>query len=1354
MAITHSYDLNGVTSGPTSAEINNFINAYKYVFPVKFINASAPSNMYAHVVGSNSPIRVVSTKGVFAYESDGEMFRLSASGVVADTGDVFDLTVRTYLTTDMGTPNTADILFDFKAIGTKLATPDAGWKRIDDKDPAIQRIGTWSLDSNASFWGGSSYYTTAEGSKITFKFKGTKIRLICANNSAYADSVPIKIDGITESFNISQFSSTSTYLNLEYEKTGLVDGIHEVEITVPAGNKYVHIDAIDIDDAGYMPIPIGAVLTSPESGWRRYENGSTQIVTNGSVKRDPATGSFSGHSGGNMNYGNCSFSFTFEGTKLRIIGSSNPVAGYSTRVPLTIDGVSYTYSNIPTNNAVNSCLLFEIQGLPDGRHDVVIGDNVELINLDAIDINDTGRLVTRVGEALLNPDDGWSRYDDRGRVTWSADGKESNSTAFIGSNTSIMEIPYPYDGRENFIRFRFVGSQVRIISAKSVNRSNGIVISIDGVKERYGEQDTTTKYKVLVYEKVGLPWGEHEVIISMDGATSAGATGTKMTFGVDAIDVDATGHVLTAVGYPLRTPDPGWKRYDDTDPIFIYEGFSWGFSDSASYNGAVAGSDSTVSPNYFTFKFRGTKLRIITSIAGGYSDKIAVTIDGSTEYFSAYTSKSMERCVLTYEKVGLTDDTHEVRVEVITKNPATAGFDFRFDAIDINEEGRAYHPQEVLNARDLVIGSRIRANYCGAYPNTSGFISELGKETKPFITHKANSSAVVYDGDFYLIMVDENRGEKVLMADRNVAYLPWNYLNYHGEANISGSKFKEYTSTVPVFTSNSPVRAGGYTYTISSSNNVNPNYPAYKAFGRTAVNNMDCVIFSGTSSGWLQIDMGRPVPVTRYHIYGRNGSSSESPKVWYVEASNTGDFAGEQVVIDRRSLGNNVVGRRTFYARGNTTGAEYRYYRLVIHSSWGTTNVAVGMWRLEWEDPEASIEDAILRIPTGGVSANSLSEWDKYIGSDVDWHWSGLWSWTTSSGYTNSASMVVRGRDSQYAQGQAVVTGSYGYRPMLIIKRVKGGIKFDGGLERGQISTESSKLVGQLSSDISLIGYRIILNDTQLYPPADFTPMETSPVDVSFSFNRDMLKPGQNSIRLEAVSDDGFVSRFNFALVFTDEGPNITASMDGPNFTAVIDDIENDAVAYRVLLNGVQIFPEDLLIEYSDVQTSPVTFKRTLRSSEVNYGVDNTIEVIAKDKFDVVGIATLTFTGDYYGVLFVNENGDYYSTDEGIILELLDMGILMAGQTSYTVPVKVINKHSFKIQNIVLSIDESLVQQGVNVTLSKTDAPYIAEETLVYDNVTLGIGDSFIFYVQVESGTKADAGTAQWDILVSADPVV
>jgi hypothetical protein len=137
---------------------------------------------------------------------------------------------------------------------------------------------------------------------------------------------------------------------------------------------------------------IGQALTSPEAGWKRYEETYPGIK----YLQSFTTQSIAGFSGGterqiSNKVGDC-ITFKISGTKLRFISRLTTDASSTTKI--TIDGVTESF-NCYASTQTLSVLVYEKTGLSQGQHTVTISmtEASKWLYIDAIDIDSTGRLL-------------------------------------------------------------------------------------------------------------------------------------------------------------------------------------------------------------------------------------------------------------------------------------------------------------------------------------------------------------------------------------------------------------------------------------------------------------------------------------------------------------------------------------------------------------------------------------------------------------------------------------------------------------------------------------------------------------------------------------------------------------------------------------------------------------------------------------------------------------------------------------------------------------------------------------------------------------------------------------------------
>lgn len=143
---------------------------------------------------------------------------------------------------------------------------------------------------------------------------------------------------------------------------------------------------------------IGDILKKPEIGWKRYEDSHKLIKYDGNWSKYGASAYYGGQrSISGKGTLKDKVSFTFIGSKLRIISSIYP--SYSNEINIKIDGDDYTFSQSFLNEN-NQVICFQNTELKYGYHTVEIqkiknGTYGTDLNIDAVDVDGF----------LLNPDE-------------------------------------------------------------------------------------------------------------------------------------------------------------------------------------------------------------------------------------------------------------------------------------------------------------------------------------------------------------------------------------------------------------------------------------------------------------------------------------------------------------------------------------------------------------------------------------------------------------------------------------------------------------------------------------------------------------------------------------------------------------------------------------------------------------------------------------------------------------------------------------------------------------------------------------------------------------------------------------
>ncbi|AKR12886.1 TPA: hypothetical protein ROY16_004176 [Bacillus thuringiensis] len=284
----------------------------------------------------------------------------------------------------------------------------------------------------------------------------------------------------------------------------------------------------------------------------------------------------------------------------------------------------------------------------------------------------------KVGERLKEPELGWKRFDDRDQRIF-----YENPDGGSWIQISVDPTDY-YNGTLTYkehvgmprlkVKFKFKGIQLRILATRfttNLSKYEEAKILIDGVQYVYNQNGTSNQFCTLLFESPVLNQDVHTVEIT---------TG-KGPFDFDCIDIlGGDLFLLAKVGDVLTQPELGWKRFDDTDSNIKYIG-NWvavqniedRFNGTLHYKHSSHGTE----PIAIEFHFKGTKLRLITLVSKIYDKDLQITIDGVTETFSS-SRDTVAAQILTYEKLGLSNSIHTVRITGIYAN---------LDAIDIDDTG-------------------------------------------------------------------------------------------------------------------------------------------------------------------------------------------------------------------------------------------------------------------------------------------------------------------------------------------------------------------------------------------------------------------------------------------------------------------------------------------------------------------------------------------------------------------------------------------------------------------------------------------------------------------------------------------
>ncbi|ALA07181.1 putative regulator of chromosome condensation family protein [Brevibacillus phage SecTim467] len=294
--------------------------------------------------------------------------------------------------------------------------------------------------------------------------------------------------------------------------------------------------------------------------------------------------------------------------------------------------------------------------------------------------------------------------------------------------------------------------------------------------------------------------------------------------------------------------------------------------------------------------------------------------------------------------------------------------------------------------------------------------------------------------------------------------------------------------------------------------------------------------------------------------------------------------------------------------------------------------------------------------------------------------------------------------------------------------------------------------VGGSVSDIDgdKVQYRVLLNNVQKYPTLGFTELMPSPANIGVVINNADLSVGANTLKIEAKDDLGALTTWSQVIIKMNTAPNITGDVFGNFINLQVADSDRDKVQYRIIFNGVQLYPQDGYTEYAQ---TPFDIKYTIPRQLVKKGINNTVRVETVDELNGYKAWEKNFTGAYSGLMFCDATETFYSDDFGDILKYLDFGTIVAGQTTAAERVFIKNTLGYPVENLRIWVNHRELD-GLNAKaeISKLDAPFQALPELKYVE-RINHNEKISFYVRVATTRQAMWG-GMFDVLTKADPAM
>ena len=285
------------------------------------------------------------------------------------------------------------------------------------------------------------------------------------------------------------------------------------------------------------------------------------------------------------------------------------------------------------------------------------------------------------------------------------------------------------------------------------------------------------------------------------------------------------------------------------------------------------------------------------------------------------------------------------------------------------------------------------------------------------------------------------------------------------------------------------------------------------------------------------------------------------------------------------------------------------------------------------------------------------------------------------------------------------------------------------------------------------LGFRIEVNGEEAIP---LTPIETAPNEDG-SFDVEVVVPNKyfvidstdtdgdgsvstkNNMVIYGVDSLGAAGRSEYTITKLDKLPSYTGKLVDNVFSFTVTDIDKDVVDYEIKLNG-----KTIKTRYGS--KAPYEDLIKMDSTIINIGGENTLEIRLSDSVGGTYVDTITFMGEYFGLLFADSSANYITDDIGRFLKEIDFGTIITGSTSKTIPVMVINKTNHAVSDVTIVSPKDIngydkyvkgaknhVNGDVYLQLSADDS--FADESSFYSlNLgTLASNEKKVFYTRIES---------------------
>ena len=382
-----------------------------------------------------------------------------------------------------------------------VANPILTVGKYEETNSSLTYVGSWSSESSSSYSGNAAKISNTNGSYVTFSFTGVGFRWY-GLGAVSMGNAKVTIDNLTPE-TVNNYSSTTVFNKVAYEKTGLAYGTHTVKIEVTntkdskASSYYQVIDSIEI------------LNTSPLTAGK-YEETNSNLTYVGSWSSESSS-SYSGNAAKISNTNGSYVTFSFTGVGFRWYGLGAVSMG---NAKVTIDNLTPETVNNYSSTTIFNKVAYEKTGLAYGTHTV----KIEVTNTKDSKASSYYQAIDAI-EILNNSSLTAGKYEEtNSSLTYVGSWSSESSSSYSGNAAKISNT------NGSYVTFSFTGTGFRWYGLGAVSMGNAKVTIDNLTPETVNNYSSTTIFNKVAYEKTSLAYGTHTVKIEVTNTKDSKAS--------------------------------------------------------------------------------------------------------------------------------------------------------------------------------------------------------------------------------------------------------------------------------------------------------------------------------------------------------------------------------------------------------------------------------------------------------------------------------------------------------------------------------------------------------------------------------------------------------------------------------------------------------------------------------------------------------------------------------------------------------------------------------------------------------------------------------------------------------------